>query len=158
LKSSKITKLLGVLITLLVSISASYAAGTSDSNSNDVSDQILSDPDLSDNSGLSDDSYNIQYEEQGTSGSVILSGAGGNGGAGLIRGNGGKGGVSISGKGGNGGYFGNDSVIGKGETGNTTQDPQNAKIPMQKTGIPILPAELGIISIIGGFMINRIRS
>ena len=29
---------------------------------------------------------------------------------------------------------------------------------MQKTGIPILPAELGIISIIGGFMINRIRS
>ena len=40
----------------------------------------------------------------------------------------------------------------------TYGDPQNAKIPMQKTGIPILPAELGIISIIGGFMINRIRS
>lgn len=40
----------------------------------------------------------------------------------------------------------------------TNTDPQKDKIPMQKTGIPILPAELGIISIIGGFMINRIRS
>ena len=51
-----------------------------------------------------------------------------------------------------------DSGITPTATVTTYGDPQNAKIPMQKTGIPILPAELGIISIIGGFMINRIRS
>jgi len=40
------------------------------------------------------------------------------------------------------------------------KDPQqvNDTIPMQKTGAPILPTLIGIISIMGGFMVNRIRS
>jgi hypothetical protein len=65
---------------------------------------------------------------------------------------------SISGNSSSGNSPGDSFVTTKTITVTKYGDPQNAKIPMQKTGIPFLPAELGIISIIGGFMINRIRS
>ncbi|MGB9201680.1 hypothetical protein, partial [Methanobacterium sp.] len=51
-----------------------------------------------------------------------------------------------------------DSGVNSNTIETTNMDPQKENIPMQNTGIPILPAELGIISVIGGFMINRIRS
>ena len=37
-------------------------------------------------------------------------------------------------------------------------DPEQVKedtIPMQKTGIPVLPALLGILSLMGGFIVSR---
>ena len=39
-------------------------------------------------------------------------------------------------------------------------DPEQVKntIPMKNTGVPILPTLANIISLIGGFMINRLRS
>ena len=40
-------------------------------------------------------------------------------------------------------------------------DPDQVKndaIPMQKTGAPILPAVAGIITIMGGFLVNRFKS
>ena len=48
------------------------------------------------------------------------------------------------------------------QVGSSVQfDPDQVKndaIPMQKTGAPILPAVTGIITIMGGFLVNRFKS
>lgn len=140
-------KLLGLLIILLVSISASYAANTTDSNSNNVSNQVLTDPGLSDSN--TDDESNDSVTDDNNDASndnadpTIYYAMGSN---------------SINGSG--VGYASGPSDNGTSTITSTisVSSLKDPKIPMQKTGIPILPAELGIISIIGGFMINRIRS
>jgi len=186
LKSSKVMKLFGVFITLLISLSASYAADTSDLNSTDISNQVMTDPGLSDDSGLSDtntdddgndsltdynsnDTFNdgieptIYYAMADGATSISLDDSGNDSNS--------QGEDNLSTDSSNG--TGNNSLsFGWGVSGSsnwssgnmptttvtTMEDPQKNKIPMKKTGIPFLPAELGIISIIGGFMINRIRS
>jgi len=174
LKSGKVIQLFGVLITLLVSLSASYAADTSDSNSSDVSNQVMIDPSLSDDSGTDDsgnDSFNdstdpvIYYAMDDGATSTSLDDSGNDSdsqnddnlssdteenGSDVISGNGSVWGESSV-------AIGYSSGITSSNVVTTNTDPQNDKIHMQKTGIPILPAELGIISIVGGFMINRIR-
>ena len=188
MKSNKIMKLLGILITVLVSLSASYAADTSDSNSTDASNQVMTDPTLSDDSGSSDtdgddsgssdldtddnnDDANdstdptIYYAMADSTTSTFLNDSG-NGSDSQDENNlSNENGLNMT------EYpaYGNGSVSGSSigdyhlivatpYTAMTSTDPLKDKIPMQKTGIPILPAELSIISIIGGFMINRIRS
>ena len=53
----------------------------------------------------------------------------------------------------------NDSAIST-SLNNVKFDPEQVKntIPMKNTGVPILPTLANIISLIGGFMINRLRS
>ena len=92
-----------------------------------------------------------------------------------VTGNGGNGGsgtsvddpvppVAVTGNGGNAGNSagdGNGSGSGSSEielSAGAQFDPDQVKqdtIPMQKTGIPILPALVGILSIMGGFIVNR---
>lgn len=51
---------------------------------------------------------------------------------------------------GNGGRGGNG--------GNLSENATSNSIPMQHTGLPILPALLGVLSLMGGFVINKNRS
>ena len=146
-------KLLGLLIILLVSISASYAADTTDSNSNDVSNQVLTDPGLSDDSGLSDSNTDDESNDSVTDDNNDASNDNADPTIYYSMGSNSSNGSGV-------GYASGHSDNGTSTITSTisVSSLKDPKIPMQKTGIPILPAELGIISIIGGFMINRIRS
>ena len=123
MKNSNVLKFLGILITLLVSVSASYAADTSDINSNDSSNQVLTDTGLSDDSGLSDSNTDDVGNDLGTDDNnndtfndstdpTIYYAMEGNGTSGPISGN------------------GNLVVATPTTTVTTMEDPQKDKIPM----------------------------
>lgn len=195
-------KILGILITLLVSLSGSYAADSTNSNTINVSDQIITDSGSSDNTGLTDDANTeddsgltddsdisdnsgltdnsdisdnsdesddngslsdgtepvIYYamDNDGSSTSPIGSVDNSNSLGDSDSQDEDLGNNSTDDTNGTGIGFGMGGNGGSG-SGNLQEDPQNS-IPMQKTGIPILPAELGIFSIIGGIIINKIKS
>jgi len=202
---SKIIKSLGVLIILLVCMSAAYAADSTDQNSKYTSDQGNIDSgasDVSTDSGVSDDSgadtndpvlYYATSElnsadgspdsaltddpgsdtsDPGSSVTVPLSDDPGSDTSD-------NGTVTDDGSGTNEDSYilasADESRVYKdvSSENNSVQfdpdhvrssaqkDPQqvkNDKIPMQKTGVPILPAVASIITIMGGFLVNKFKS
>jgi hypothetical protein len=157
-------------------MSAAYAA---DPTSNDISDQGVIDTGVSDGSDVSDPvlyytmSYGIDSNLAGSADSgltdgVVTDASGSN----VINGaTDPSSEVSSNSFGTTDNVYTDDGAIldnaaSPGDSSKTIihksvqKDPQqvNDTIPMQKTGAPILPALIGIISIMGGFMVNRIRS
>ena len=188
----KIIKSLGVLIILLVCMSAAYAADSTDQNSKYTSDQgnidsgasdVSTDPGVADDSGVSDDSGADTNDPVLYYATSELNSADGSPDSALTDDPGSdtsdNGTVTDDGSGTNEDPYilasADESRVYKdvSSENNSVQfdpdhvrssaqkDPQqvkNDKIPMQKTGVPILPAVASIITIMGGFLVNKFKS